>query len=418
MATAPAIEDLRRDGGEPRWLTDLRREAWRRFERLPLPSRQTEGWRRTDVSGVKFDGLVPFARGAGGPGAAGLPGLEGDVLVQRNSTPAHRQVSADLEARGVVFTDLQSAARERGELVQGVLARDIPEDVFTAFNTATWAGGTFLYVPRGVELELPLYSLLEGDHPGLSLSTRTLVVAAPGARVTLLERWGGTVGLHTHVTAVHAGPGAQVRCVCLQNFDPGVKSFAVREAFVADDARVDWLFAETGAGLTRSETTGHLTGRGSRSDSMLLLFGDGRQRLDVGINAILVAPRTSSDTQARSVLSGDARGAYRGSAHIEKIAREGRVYQRHNALLLSDTARNDSSPGLFIDNMEVAAGHAATAGRIDADQLFYLQSRGIDERTAKRMIVEGFLDPVIEAVPAEAMRQELRNVVQRKLNAC
>lgn len=416
--SAEGIKALSQAAGDTPFLAQSRSAAFARFEALPLPSRTEEAWRRTDISGLSFAGLIPYAAPSAELPAriAGLAG--GNALVQHNSAVVARRLDDFVAAQGVIFTDLVTAAREFPQLVEPVLGKGTPEDKFTALNAATVTGGTFVYVPSFVEVTVPLQTVVFADRADLALATQTVIVAEPGARVTFIETFAGKPGLHTHVAAIHAKDGSQVRYTCLQDFEEeNTKSFVIRSAFTGNDASVDFNLAEFGGSLVRAENTTYLDGNGSSNKAIVLLFGDGKQHIDIGQVALHKGDHTTSGINHRSVLAGSCRVIYRANGHILDGSKSSSAYQKSNSLILSDEARADAIPALMIDETDVAgAGHAATAGQIDKEQLFYLQSRGIPEKKATRMIVEGFLAPILAEIPAEAVRNEIIRLVDRKMS--
>lgn len=420
------IETLSRQKGEPEWVRFRRLAAWQTYLDTPLPSPADEAWRRTRLTDLELEGFVPFHQPGGGaaaaPGPSPTDGGAG-LLVQRDSAVVHRYLDPDLAARGVVFTDLETAARGHGEVFRRHFMTElvpVGETKFTALHAALWSGGAFLYVPDGVEVAAPLRYALEATHPGLGIFNHVLIVAGAGSRVTLLETAASADprhrALHCGVVEVAAGPGAQVRFGSIQRWGGDVRSFTVRRAALAAGAAMEWFAGEFGGRLARAETLSLLQAEGARSRAVVAYFGDGRQHLDVGAGAVHVAPETASEITARGVLGGEARGVYRGLGHIHRGARRARTHQSQRTLLLSGEARSDAIPSLLIDEREVQAGHATAAGPVDREMVFYLTSRGIPEAQARRMLVHGFLRPLLDALPLADLQEALTAEVDRKLD--
>ncbi len=406
--TAPAkttgetwiVEGARRRD-EPGWLTEKRLAAWRTHLDTPLPGPRDEAWRRTPLAGVDLDGFDPWA----------------EVLEARDLPP-------EAAAAGVVFTGLETAAREHPDLFRRHFMTELVppgESKFTALHAALWRGGAFLYVPDGVRLTAPLSLTLRAERPRLGVFDHVLVIAGERSRVTLLVTLSSagpdTPALHCGVVEIVAAAGAEVRFGSFQRWGDGVSSFTVRRASVGRDARVDWVAGEFGGRLARAETRSFLQGAGGRSRTVVAYFGGGTQHLDVGTGAVHTAPGTESEIVARGVLGGRARAVYRGLGHIHRGASGAVMNQTQRTLLLGREARSDSIPGLLIEENDVRAGHAAAAGPLDRDQVFYLMSRGIPEADARRLLIHGFFHPILDPLPLPALRRALEDEIDAKLDA-
>lgn len=423
---------------EPEWLRTRRLTAWDLYESTPLPGPKDEAWRRTDLKSLDLDS-VKLPRSHGGvKDPATLPEFlrrvvsagkaPGSVLLQWDGSTIYSRLAPALAARGVIFTDIQTAAREHGDLLQKYLLTDCVkpgESKFTALHAAVLSGGVFLYVPRGVTITEPLEFALWAEQPGTGVFNHTLVVAEEGASITLVERWGsanpnGEPPLHSGIVEVFAGPGAQVRFGGVQNWAGNLNSFTVRRALVERDARVDWTLGEFGGALTRAEVTSQVTGQGADSNVFLVFFGSGEQHLDVQTGMVHKsgAGHSTSDIQARGVLTDNARAVYRGLGEIQPGAKACKTFQREQTLVLSENARADAIPSLIIDEFDVEqAGHAATTGQVDREQLFYLMSRGIPRKEALKLIVTGFFAPLIDRLPVESLKADLQELIERRMEA-
>lgn len=419
------IETISRNKGEPEWVRQKRLHAWQTYLETPLPSAGDEAWRRTSLAGLDLEGFVAYHQPGGDtPAVAGEADGSAGLLVQRDSAVVHRRLEPDLAARGLVFTDLETAAREHPEVFRRHFMTElvpVGESKFTALHAALWSGGAFLYVPDGVEVAAPLRYAVEAVQPHLGLFNHVLIIAGAGSRVTLLETAASADpyhrALHCGVVEVVAGPGARVRFGNVQRWGGDVHSFTVRRAALAAGAAMEWFGGEFGGRLARAETLTLHQGEGARSRAVVAYFGAGRQHLDVGAGAIHVAPNTESEIVARGVVGGEARAVYRGLGHIHKGARRARMRQSQRALLLSREARSDAIPSLLIDEKDVQAGHAAAAGPVDREMVFYLMSRGIPEAKARRMLVHGFLQPLLDELPLPDLHQALTAEVDGKLDA-
>lgn len=409
--------------GEPDWLRALRLEAWEAFARAPLPKwHYTDAQRvvldhvRTDLPAEPADAALPAelqAVLAGQRPAAG-------VVVQVDGSPLRARVDPALAERGVIVADLHTAVREHPELVRRYLMSRGADlgDRFFALHAALWSGGAFVYVPKQVEVALPVYFFQALHRPAGSAFPHNLVVLDRGASLTLFEEYASPDGLDRP----YAGPytecyledGAQLRYFVIQRWGHDVTEVSRRQVFVGRDARVNTVVAYFGAGLMRTEVKSELVGEGGSSEIICLVLATDRQHLDIVTQNRHVAPHTSGEMLTRQVLRDHARTAYSGMIVIERSAPFSTDYLQENALVLDPGARADAIPGLEIMNDEVAATHGATVGQIDEEQLFYLTSRGIDRRTAERLIVMGFFDPLLARVPDPETVERLRQLIARK----
>lgn len=434
---AQAAEALIVRPGTPAWLAEWRRAAWAAFERLPWPARDSEEWRRTDLSGYDFGTIGAYSdpgyRASSRsvlpkPLARRLQGGEdlGGMLVQHDSASVYHELTESLAQQGVIFCDLETAAREHAELVRKHLGSVVPLDdgKFPTLNAALWTGGVFLYVPRNRDIALPLRSLtwLAAVHGGIF--PRTLIVAEPGSRVSYIEEtlsgpstesddW----ALSNAVAEVVLGDGAEVRFLTLQEWGTHVAEFVTRRARAGRDARMRWVVAALGGQLSKADVDTRLEQPGGDSEIVGIVYGSGRQHFDQYTTQDHIAPHTHSDLLIKAALQDRARSVYQGMIHIHKAAVGANAYQTNRNLLLSKRARAESIPRLEIENNDVMCSHGAAVGPVDEDQMFYLTSRGLDEDTAERLIVEGFFEDVLERVPLASLREQVRGAIARKLDA-
>lgn len=420
-----ALEAESRRRGEPDWLREFRLRAWDLAQGLDLPSRTDEMWRRTDISGLdlgKVSAGVPADAPAGVPAAFAPMVGEGKTLVLRNGVAV--QVPEGLPA-GVIVIDLETAAREHGELVQKhLMTRAVrpDESVFTALHGALFRGGAFIYLPKGVQVEEPIQVLTWADAPGAGLLGHTLLVAEEGASARVVEYWASAEmpdeSIHLGAVEILAGPDSRVDYGAVQNWGAGVLSFTTRRALVGRGATVNWLMGDFGGDLVRSEQYTVQDQEDGQGNLKVLFFATGEQHLDIVAEDLHypTGSRSAGDITGRGVLGDKARVVFRGKGHIMRGAKGCTCFLRENALMLNKGCRADSIPSLFIDDDQVErAGHAATSGKIDEDELFYLQSRGLSRQQATRLIVEGFFKPILDTIELPALRRELESLVDRKL---
>jgi Fe-S cluster assembly protein SufD len=413
--------------GEPNIFHDQRKRSLEAFSTLPVPSQETEEWRYTDLSALDLN-FRPFAEG-GGPeavnrhgvlAAARVEGERAGLQIQRNSEVIATQLSRTASERDVLLSGLDEAAARHPDLVDRHLHRLVPPDrtKFTALHAAFRTGGSFVYVPRGVGLELPLQTLTYLDADGTAVFPHTVLVVEEGASVTYIDRLvSPNLGsaLSDAVVEIYAGPGAHVRYVSLQDWGSGVTHLSVQRAEVGRDAEVRSLAVAFGGDLSRTEVESVLAGPGGHSEMLGLYFTDGTQHFDHRSLQDHVAPNCTSDLLYKGALKDASRVVYSGLIHIASGARGSDAFQTNRNIVLSDDAKADSIPNLEIENNEVRCSHAASVGPVDEDEVFYLQTRGIPRAEAERLIVSGFFQEVLDRVPLEEVRSSLEAAIAAEL---
>lgn len=376
---------------EPTFLEGRRQRALALTQTLSLPARTDEAWRRTSLEGLDVAAYKPV--------------------------PARVELKGNVP-EGVIFTDILTAAATHPELVSRYLGTLVPMDqnLLTASQAAHLTGGAFLFVPKNVTVSEPLqviYRAAEGEAQYL----HTVVVAEEGAAVTILERYEGE-GDYLHVGVVEVFPlqGANVRFGYLQNQSEDAWSFLFRRGLTGQDATLDWVGGEFGGAVVRSELTTEVAGNGSESTIKVVYGAAGNQHIDMVASEVHTGLNGRSNILGRGVLTEKAHTVFRGYGGIRYGARSSSTYQRQQALMLSAKARADSIPALIIDENDVAgAGHAATVGKLDEEQLFYLMARGLSRREAVNLLVMAFLTPVLNEIPVEELRTEMTHLMQEKV---
>lgn len=427
-ASRSLVEQLSAASGEPGWLRERRLKAWEAFVRLPLPSATDEEWRRTDVSALDLDafGVLPHRTGDG-QAPAGLARLIGDggrhdgLRLTVNGVEIQSQLGQGLAQQNVVFSSLSDAVRTHPELVRpylGSVVRD-DESKFRALHGALWSGGTFLYVPKGVEVGLQLITGSWLDRDGVAFLPHTLVVAEERSRVTLVEVFGSADGAArtfvNHAVELIPKPGAQIRYVNLQDWGRHLWEFGVVRMILERDATVNSLLVAFGAALVKTNVESRLVGQGSTSEMLGIAFGDGTQHFDYHTLQEHVAPNTTSDLLYKGVLKDKARSVFSGLIRADYGAQKTNAFQLNRNLILSDGARADSMPKLEIMANDLRCTHGASTSRLNEDQIFYLMSRALPRSVAVRMMVDGFLAEIFDRIPLELVRQRLSETVARKM---
>jgi Fe-S cluster assembly protein SufD len=405
----------------------LRKEAFASYLALPVPSSETEEWRYTDVSDLDLD-LMPSAEG-GGPEAVNRHGIlaaagsgeRAGLQIQRNSEVISTRLADGLAERGVWFGDLDGAITDRPELVEPYLHSLVPAErsKFTALHATFRTGGTLVYVPRDVRVELPLQTLTWIDAEATAVFPHTLIVAEQGSELTFIDRYSSPAlgrALSDAVVEIFAGPNARVRYVGLQEYGQGMTHLSVQRARLDRDASVRSLGVAFGASLARAEVESILEGDGSSSEMLGLYFGDGDQHIDHRSIQDHVGSRTSSDLLYKGALRDSSNAIYTGTVIIEQGAHLCDAYQTNRNILLSEHAKAQSVPNLeILTNDPTKCGHAASVGPVSDEELFYLMSRGIPEKEAERLIVFGFFAEVLDRVDLPEIRAGLERAIEDEL---
>ncbi len=427
------VEELSERLNEPAWMKELRLLAWRLFEEMPMPRHKEEAWRRFPVRRIpSLDGVVSFNAGETNP-IAGLDGLPGEfkgylsredevsgTLIHIDGKPVYRAISPALEKAGVIFAPLSDALRDHSDLVKRYFMTDgvaLTENKFAALHGALWNGGLFLYVPENVHVALPFQTLVGISDPNLGSFYHTLVVAERGSSVAILEdrvseRSGNA--LNSDVVEIFVGEGARVRYVNLQQWDTDRWNFTTQHTVVDREGDFTWLIGSLGGGKTKDFIRTDLIGPGARSQIYGFMFLEGDQLVDQSTYQRHVSGQTYSNLLFRNVLRDKTRSVFYGMIRVEPEAQATDAYQANNNLMLSEDARADTIPGLEIIANDVRCSHGATVGRIDPEQLFYLQARGLPKEEAERLIVHGFFDPILKQIPLEDVQNKMSNLVDRR----
>lgn len=391
--------DIIRTQEEARWLTDVRRRAWMVFQDTPLPAVQSEEWKYTDLSRLSLDDFL-------------APSLTARPLDVRRSG------QNGWARQGVIFTDLLPATREYPARVGELLHTLVPASQWklSALHAALLNGGTFLYVPPGVEVEIPLRSQYVASSS--SSFPHTLIVLGEGSTAAYIDEYVGD-GRETGLSVAHVEiileDNAELMYFNIQHYSSQVTHFVTQAARLGRGAKLTSVSVALGGRLVRGDLRVLLAGQGSRSDILGVILGDGAQRFDTQTLQEHTAPDTLSDLLFKAALKDVARSAYTGLIHIGKTAQKSNAYQANRNLLMNRGARSFSTPKLEIEADDVRCTHGATMGTFDEEQLFYLMSRGIEAADARRLMIEGFFDPVIGKVPDMGLRTRLWSVLGTKL---
>ncbi len=450
------IEALSQVKREPEWMRALRLDAWHVYEETPFPAANDELWRRTNLSGLKLDDVIPFSETSGRElTAQELPAERramfektdaAGVLVQHNSSNSYFRLREDLKQRGVIFCDLDTAIREHPDLVREYLMRravtfsenryarhvneqgltehrgygDTVGDLkFATLHGAFVSGGTFLYVPRGVVIDEPLNTLTYFDALNVGIFTHTLVILEAGAAVKLIEDYDSTESeaqrFSTRAVELILRPGASLQYFNLQDWAHNVWDFSSQTALLDRDSTLTWLAGTLGSAVTKAFLDTRLEGPGTSANMLGFFFGDQKQHFDQHTFQNHISPHGTSDLLYKGALKDNAYSVFRGLIRVNPHAQRSDAYQQNRNLLLSQHSHADSIPELEIEANDVRCTHGATVGPIDEDQVFYLMARGIERPDAERLIVEGFFDALLQKIPLESVQERLFEVIRKKI---
>jgi Fe-S cluster assembly protein SufD len=425
--TEEAVRELLARRNEPDWLRERRIAAWELYTELPMPTRQDEEWRRTDLRSLHLDDIEPYAEGDTRAGTL-LPDSErderyGGFLGLRDGRPAEHRLDDDLRRQGVIFTDLATAVREHAELVREYfMTRCVPpaDSKFAALHAAFWQNGTFLYVPRGVTVELPLRAVVAAGLDGDASLNHTLIILERDALATFAESFLSDdrprQGFSTRVVELILHPSANLRYTGVQHWGRAVYDFHTERAVLDSDSTVVLQTVELGSHVSKGRVEAILRGSGVNAKLQGLYVEDGDQHLDRYTLQEHQGANGTSDLLFKGVLTDKARSVFSGLIRVAPGARQTAAYQQNRNLTLSRTARADSIPNLEIAcNDIIGCSHGATVGKVDEEQIFYLMCRGLTRTDATHLIVEGFVDPLVEAVPIAGLRATLRREIQARV---
>ena len=412
------ISDLK---DEPAWMREMRLKALEVFYRKPMPA-----W-GADLSGIHFDNIKYFVRSTERQAQTwedlpeeirntyeklGIPEAErarlvAGVAAQYESEVVYHQIREDLEEQGVLFLDTDTALREHPEFFTEYFGTVIPagDNKFAALNTAVWSGGSFVYVPPGVHVEIPLQAYFRINTENMGQFERTLIIADEGSYVHYIEGCTAPVyssdSLHSAVVEIIVKKNARVRYTTIQNWSTNVYNLVTKRAIAHEGATMEWIDGNLGSKVTMKYPSVFLVGEGAKGETLSVAFAGPGQHQDAGAKMVHMAPNTTSSIVSKSVARGGGRAGYRGEVRIEEKAHHSANTVRCDALLVDTISRSDTYPAIDIRVDDVQLGHEATVSRVSEEQLFYLQSRGLPEDEAMAMIVRGFIEPIARELPME-----------------
>jgi len=415
------VREISQLKNEPEWMLQARLKALRLFERKPMPT-----W-GADLSGIDFDNIKYFVRSTEKQAASwddlpadikntydklGIPEAEKNRLIagvaaQYESEVVYHQIREDLEQMGVLFLDTDTALKEQPELFREYFGTVIPsgDNKFSALNTAVWSGGSFIYVPPGVHVDIPLQAYFRINTENMGQFERTLIIADEGSYVHYVEGCTAPVyssdSLHSAVVEIVVKKNARVRYTTIQNWSNNVYNLVTKRAAAHEGATMEWIDGNLGSKVTMKYPAVWLLGEHAKGETLSIAFAGEGQHQDAGSKMVHAAPHTSSTIISKSVARGGGRTSYRGLVQIQDGAHHSKSNVKCDALLVDTISRSDTYPYVDVREDDVQMGHEATVSKVSEDQLFYLMSRGLTEDEAMAMIVRGFVEPIARELPME-----------------
>ena len=415
------VRDISAKKNEPDWMLQTRLKALRMFEKKPMPS-----W-GSDLGGIDFDNIKYFVRSTEKQATSwedlpddikntydrlGIPEAEKQRLVagvaaQYESEVVYHKIREDLEEKGVIFKDTDTGLREHEDVFREFFGSVIPsgDNKFSALNTAAWSGGSFIYVPKGVQVEIPLQAYFRINTENMGQFERTLIIVDEGAYVHYVEGCTAPIyssdSLHSAVVEIIVRKGGRCRYTTIQNWSNNVYNLVTKRAVAQAGATMEWVDGNLGSKVTMKYPAVWLVGEHAKGETLSIAFAGEGQHQDAGAKMVHAAPNTSSSIVSKSVARGGGRTSYRGLIQINEDAHGSRSTVKCDALLVDDISRSDTYPYVDVRTDDASMGHEATVSKISADQLFYLMSRGMTEDEAMAMIVRGFIEPIARELPME-----------------
>ncbi|MGH8017520.1 MAG: Fe-S cluster assembly protein SufD [Opitutaceae bacterium] len=414
-------------GDAPSWWMEMKRKAFAGYEALPMPTRKNEQWRFSSLRGLDLSVYDMSSAAETVDATALLEKTElvgqraGRVVFADNALLAHEPVSKELEARGVIWAPLSEALVKHRDLLQEYFMAQDPHlgsEKFAALHSAFVSTGSLLYVPAGVEIELPFVARHWASTEGTAVFPHTLVIAGDNAKVTLVDAFGSAAPAQKNFACgfnhLFAGNGAQIDYYALQNWSAHTLGFQINSLVAGRDAVINSLAVNVGCSHFRSESQSILKGAGGKVEMFSLSVTDEKQEVDQRTLQSHLAPSARSNLLFKNALMDDSRTIFSGMIRVAEEAQKTDAYQSNRNLLLSDTAEANSLPGLEIEANDVRCTHGATSSQIDESELFYLLSRGIDKKTARELLAFGFFEEIIGHIASEEMAGGVRNLILEK----
>ncbi len=415
------VRDISSKKSEPAWMLDLRLKGLKLFDRKPMPT-----W-GADLGGIDFDNIKYFVRSTERQAQSwedlpedikqtydrlGIPDAERNRLVagvaaQYESEVVYHKINEELERQGVIFLDTDTALREHEDLFKEYFGSVIPvgDNKFAALNTSVWSGGSFIYVPKGVHVSIPLQAYFRINTENMGQFERTLIIVDEGAHVHYVEGCTAPIyksdSLHSAVVEIIVKKNATCRYTTIQNWSNNVYNLVTKRATCEEGATMEWVDGNIGSKVTMKYPAVWLLGEHARGETLSIAFAGEGQHQDTGSKMVHAAPHTSSSIISKSVSRGGGRTSYRGLVQVDPGSHHSACSVKCDALLVDTVSRSDTYPYVDVRTDDVSMAHEATVSKVSDDQLFYLMSRGMGEDEAMAMIVRGFVEPIARELPME-----------------
>jgi Fe-S cluster assembly protein SufB len=428
-----AVIDMMSDRkDEPTWMRRFRHRALDIFYRKPMPT-----W-GADLSGINFDDIYYYIKPMDAVKSwedmpaeiretwdrLGIPEAEkkylGGVSTQYESEVVYHKTKEELERRGILFMDMDSALRNHPDIVKQYFGTIIPaaDNKFAALNSAVWSGGSFIYVPPNTEVEIPLQAYFRINQENMGQFERTLIIVDEGSYVHYVEGCSAPIyssdSLHSAVVEIIVKRGGRARYTTIQNWSNNVYNLVTKRAAAYEDAIMEWVDGNLGSKVTMKYPSIYLLGERARGEVLSIAYAGDGQHQDAGGKVIHAAPRTSSAITSKSISKDGGRAGYRGLLKIDEGAESSKSHVICDALILDERSRSDTYPYIEIEEESAAVSHEATVSKVSDEQLFYLMSRGLSETEAMQMIVRGFIEPITKELPME-YAVELQRLVELQM---
>jgi Fe-S cluster assembly protein SufB len=418
--------------GEPDWMRKFRHKSLDIFNRKPMPS-----W-GADLSGIDFENIYYYIKPMNQVKSwddmpddikatwdkLGIPEAEknylGGVTAQYESEVVYHKTKEELERRGIIFCDMDTAVRDHPDLVKQYFGTIIPpaDNKFSALNSAVWSGGSFIYVPPNTEVEIPLQAYFRINQENMGQFERTLIIVDENSYVHYVEGCSAPIyssdSLHSAVVEIIVKPHGRARYTTIQNWSNNVYNLVTKRAAAYDNAIMEWVDGNLGSKVTMKYPSIYLLGERARGEVLSIAYAGEGQHQDAGGKVVHAAPHTSSAITSKSISKDGGRAGYRGLVRIEDGAEKSKSHVICDALILDPESRSDTYPYIEIEEEDSAVSHEATVSKVSDDQLFYLMSRGLGETEAMQMIVRGFIEPITKELPLE-YAVELQRLVELQM---
>ena len=422
------LVDYSKAQNEPSWMTELRQKALKLTETLEMPKPDKTKLRKWDFDSFKQHHVESDSYND----VSELPGSVKNIIdiensknliIQHNNDLAYTQVSEQAKHNNVIIEGLSKALQDHSELVEKYLMKDavtVDEHRLTALHTALMNGGVFVYVPKNVVVEDPIQYVVLHDNENASLFNHAIIVTEESAEVTYVENYLSTASGEGNqlniISEVIAGANSNITYGSVDYLDKGFTGHIIRRGMTAADASINWALGLMNEGSQIIDNTTNLIGDRSTSELKSVVVGTGDQKINLTSKIVQYGKETNGYILKHGVMRENASSVFNGIGHIKHGGTKSIANQESRVLMLSEHARGDANPILLIDEDDVEAGHAASVGRVDPEQLYYLMSRGISQKEAERLVIHGFLDPVVRELPIEDVKRQLREVIELKVN--